>query len=116
MLLLQCTLRLPRFLSVSARCEAKHGHMLDLMRATCACAGTTSRWRWVGRSEDEEQGFLARAAKRGKAGRGSEMVTLIVSGEEAAYAHVPNAMLLVQFVNNLGRADHGKSLLGTCGR
>ena len=90
--------------------------MLDLMRATCTRAGTTSRWRWVGRSEDEEQGFLARAAKRGKAGRGSEMVTLIVSGEEAAYAHFPNAMLLAQFVNKLWRVDHGKSLLGTCGR
>ena len=44
------------------------------------------------------------------------MVTLIVSGEEAAYAHFPNAMLLAQFVNKLWRVDHGKSLLGTCGR
>ena len=114
-MLLQCALRLPRFLCVSARCEAKHGHMLDLMRATCARAGTTSRWRWVARSEDEEQGFLARAAKRGKA-HGSEMVTLIVSGEEAAYARFPNVMLLAQFVNKLWRVDHGKSLLGTCGR
>ena len=69
----------------------------------------------LGRSEDEEQGFLARAAKRGKA-HGSEMATLIVSGEEAAYAHFPNAMLLAQFVNKLWRVDHGKSLLGTCGR
>ena len=116
MLLMQCTLRLPRFVFVSARCEAKHGHMLDLMRATCARAGTTSRWRWVGRSEDEEQGFLARAAKRGKAGRGSEMATLIVPGEEAAYAHFPNAMMFAQVVNSRWRADHGKSLLGTCGR
>ena len=115
MLLLQCTLRLPRFLFVSARCEAKHGPMLDLMRWTCARAGKGSRWRWVGRSEDEVQVFLARAAKRGKA-HGSEMVTLIVSGEEAAYAHFPNAMLLAQFVNNRWHADHGKSLLGTCGR
>ena len=115
-MLLQRALRLPRLLFVSGRCEAKHGPMLDLMRSTCARAGTTSRWRWVGRSEDEEQGFLARAAKRGKAGRGSEMVTLIVSGEEAAYAHFPNAMLLAQFVNKLWRVDHGKSLLGTCGR
>ena len=114
-MLLQCALRLPRFLFVSGRCEAKHGPMLDLMRSTCARAGRTSRWRWVGRSEDEEQGFLARAAKRGKA-HGSEMVTLIVSGEEAAYAHFPNAMLLAQFVNKLWRVDHGKSLLGTCGR
>ena len=44
------------------------------------------------------------------------MVTLIVSGEEAAYAHFPNAMLLGQFVNNRWCVDHGKSLLGTCGR
>ena len=78
--------------------------------------GATSRWRWVGRSEDEGQGVLARAAKRGKAGRGSEMVTLIVSGEEAAYAHIPNVMLLAQFVNTLWCVDPGKSLLGTCGR
>ena len=55
------------------------------------------------------------AAKRGKA-HGSDMVTLVVSGEEAAYAHFPNAMLLAQFVNKLWRVDHGKSLLGTCGR
>ena len=114
-LLLQCALRLPRFLFVAARCEANHGPMLDLMRSTCVRAGTTSRWRWVGRSEDEEQVFLARAAKRGKA-HGSEMVTLIVSGEEAAYAHFPNVMLLAQFVNKLWCVDHGKSLLGTCGR
>ena len=66
--------------------------------------------------EDEGPGVLARAAKRGKAGSGIEMVALIVPGEEAAYAHFPNAMLLAQFVNNLWRADHGKSLLGTCGR
>ena len=65
--------------------------------------------------EDEEQGFLARAAKRGKR-YGSEVVTLIVSGEEAAYARFPNVMLLAQFVNKLWRVDHGKSLLGTCGR
>ena len=114
-MLLQCALRLPRFLFVSARCEATHGHMLDLMRATCACAGTTSRWRWFGRSEDEEQRFIARASKRGKA-HGSEMVTLIVSGEEAAYARFPNVMLIAQFANKLGRVDYGKSLLGTCGR
>ena len=60
--------------------------------------------------------FLARAAKRGKAGRGSEMATLIVPGEEAAYAHFPNVMQLRQFVNKLWCVDHGKSLLGTCGR
>ena len=89
--------------------------MLDLMLSTCVRAGTTSRWRWVGRSEDEEQGFLARAAKRGKA-HGSEMVALIVPVEEAAYAHCPNAMLLAQFVNKLWCVDCGKSLLGTCGR
>ena len=47
---------------------------------------------------------------------GSKMVTLIVSGEEAAYARFPNVMLLAQFVNKLWRVDHGKSLLGTCGR
>ena len=114
-MLLQCALRLPRFLFVSARCEAKHGPMLDLMRSTCARAGTTSRWRWVGRSEDEEQGFLARAAKRGKA-HGSEMVTLIVSGEEAALAHLPNVMLLTRFIDKIWCVDLGKSLQGTCGR
>ena len=43
-------------------------------------------------------------------------MTLIVSGEEAAYARFPNVMLLAQFVNKLWRVDHGKSLLGTCGR
>ena len=36
--------------------------------------------------------------------------------KEAAYAHFPNAMLLAQFVNKLWCADHGKSLLCTCGR
>ena len=113
---LQRALRLPRFLFVSARCEAKHGAMLDLMRSTCGRAGTTSRWRWVGRSEDEEQGVLARAAKRGKAGRGSEMVTLIVSGEEAAHAHFPNVMLITRLINKIWCVDHGKSLQGTCGR
>ena len=44
------------------------------------------------------------------------MVTLIVLGEEAVYAHFPNVMLLAQFVNKLWCVDHGKSLLGTCGR
>ena len=112
---LQRALRLPRFLFVSARCEAKHPAMLDLMRSTCVREGTTSRWRWFGRSEDEEQRFIARASKRGKA-HGSEMVTLIVSVEEAVHAHLPNVMLLTRFINKIWCVDHGKSLQGTCGR
>ena len=114
---LKLGVRAPRFIFVSAKCAAKHGPMLALMKANSQRM-EGSRWRWLGPAQNEAKIFLDRATKRTGAHK-SEIVTLVVPDEmdAADMARFPRKMALRSFVKEqIWQIDRAQSQMGVCGR
>ena len=114
MLQMKRAVRLPRFISVSAAVQAKHGTMVDfLKRVTSSAKG--GRWRWFADSGPDKNTFWSAAAVRGKK-RESEMLTLVLPRERATFASWPGSQSLTACCQTIRKIDRARSVLGPCGR
>ena len=111
---MQRAVRLPRCIFVSAAVQAKHGAMVDLLKAAAGSA-KGGRWRWFADSAPNKKTFWSAAAVRGKR-RESEMVTLVLPRERAKFASWPGSQSLTDFCLKIRVIDRARSVLGPCGR
>ena len=110
-------LQRPRYIFVTAFCQAKHIDMIAFMQATSK-REPRGRWRWHGPAQVDARTFLDRADKRAGA-HASEMVTLMNAEEvgEAAFARFPRKMTLRSFVDqHVWQVDWSRSHMGVCKR
>ncbi len=113
LLQLRRALNAPRYIFVSAACQAKHAAMLNFMKSV-ARGAANSRWQWFAASADEENVFWSRAARRQRAKNRSEMVTLVVPTERANFARYPRVQTLTEFIKHMSVIDQARSLIGLC--
>ena len=111
---MQRAVRLPRYLFVSAAVQAKHGAMVDLLKAAAGSA-KGGRWRWFADIKPDRKTFWSFAALRGKKHE-SEMMTLVKAHERATFARWPRIQTLTEFFKRIRVIDRARSVLGPCGR
>ncbi len=105
----------PRYILVSAACQARYPNTIGLMKAT-ASSTRASRWKWFAETAAEQETFLRRAKQRGHK-HNSELVTLVLESERARFAtSFPRVMTLRQFCNENHTVDPQRSLMGVCQR
>ena len=114
MLQMQRAVRLHRCIFVSAAVQAKHGAMVDVLKAA-ACSAKGGRWKWFADSAPNRKTFWSFAGPRGKHHE-SEMVTLVKAHERATFARWPRVQTLTEFGNRIHVIDRARSALGPCGR
>ena len=109
---MQRAVQLPRYLFVSAAVQAKHGAMVDLLKAAAGSA-KGGRWRWFADSAPDRKTFWSFVALRAKKHE-SEMVTLVKAHERATFARWPRSQSLAEFGQNIRVIDRARSLFGPC--
>ena len=103
-----------RSIFVSAAVQAKHGPMINLLKAAASKAAG-GRWTWFADTEGDRQRFWSRMAQRGAA-HGSEVVTLVLQSERAAFARWPRLQTMTEFRRRIQVIDRARSVLGPCER
>ncbi len=107
-------LRVPRYIFVSAACEAKHRAMVNLMQSVSRGA-EQSRWQFYYASARQKASFLARAARRAGV-HASQLVTLVLPTERKAFARFPRVQTMRTFMQEIHKIDMGRSQMGYCRR
>ena len=109
---LQKALQVPRYIFISAACQAKHTLILNLMLSV---SRGEKKSRWLFYSPSTKETFEDRAALR-KGKHKEEMVALVLPTERKTFAKYPGAQTLREFMRLIHKPDLGSSHMGYCKR
>ncbi len=111
---LRAALQAPRYIFVSAACQAKHATMTNLMRSVSG-GEQTSRWQFFDSSVDQRASCLARAARR-TGTHEEDMVTRVLPAERGEFARFAGVQTVRDCMGLLRKPDLGRSHMGYCER